>query len=64
MPGMKAVPTELGEALLEQHVVLEAVAVRLLEMVVVGGLVFFCCCQEIMERSGKAWLVSIESDIF
>ena len=63
MPGVKVSPIELGEALLEQQAVLEAVAVMLLEMAVVGGLVF-CCRREIVERSGAAWLVGIESDIF
>ena len=62
--AVKVAPIELGEALLEQQSVLEAVAVMLLEMVVVGGLVCFCCHQEIVDRSSAAWLVGIESDIF
>ena len=37
---MKVAPTDLGEALLEQQVVLEAVAVMLLAMAAVGRLVF------------------------
>ena len=28
------------------------------------GPCFFCCHGEIVERSGTAWLVGIESDIF
>ena len=64
MSGEKVAPIELGEALLEQLALLEAVAVMLLEMAAAGGLVFFCCHEEIVERSGAEWFVGIESDIF
>ena len=40
MSGVKVAPIELGEALLEEQALLEAVAVMLLEMAVAGGLVF------------------------
>ena len=63
MLGVKVAPIDLGKALLQQQAVLEAVAVMLLEMAVVGAL-FFCICQEIVERSSAAWLVGIESDIY
>ena len=60
---MKVAAIELGKALLEHQAVLEALATMLLEMVAVGAL-FFCHRQEIVERSGTAWLMGIESDIF
>ena len=41
MLEVKVAPIELGEALLEQEALLEAVAVMFLEMVVAGGLDFF-----------------------
>ena len=56
-------PIELGEALLEQQALLEAVTLMFLEMVAMGGLIF-CHHKEIVERSGRAWLVGIKSDIF
>ena len=43
---------------------LEAVAAILLATAVAGGLVFFCRLEEIAKRSGAAWLVGIQSDIF
>ena len=51
MLGLKVAPIELGEALLEQQVVLEVVAVILFQMAVVGGLVFLSLPGE----SGKKW---------
>ena len=45
-----------------QQAVLEAVAVMLLKMAVVGGIVFLSSPRD--SGSGTVWLVGIKSDIF
>ena len=55
---MKVDPIELGEALLELQAVLEAVAMMLLEMVVIGGPCFFVATRrEWKEAAQHGWWV-------
>ena len=56
MLGVKVAPIELGEALLEQQVVLEVVAVMLLEMVVGGGLVFLLLPGDSGKKQCSWWI--------